>query len=109
MRISVQVVKVFEVEVEGGDTSDWKSINSVCRAVEKMQSTEIERMGKLVDVTVQFAEVVGPPDNEEFEGPEVPAWVEQHSVNCIKCGKLVDERDCVKGENNVGDICPSCR
>ena len=34
-------------------------------------------------------------------------WEEKHSVNCIICGELVDERDCTPQEQG-GDICPEC-
>ena len=36
-------------------------------------------------------------------------WVDSHSVNCIKCNALVDERDCIPGPNGEGDICPKCQ
>ena len=37
-------------------------------------------------------------------------WIDSHSVNCIKCGDLVDERDCIHNpdEDEAGDICPRC-
>jgi hypothetical protein len=31
-----------------------------------------------------------------------------HSVNCIKCGGLFDEADCLPGPNDEGSICPQC-
>lgn len=34
-------------------------------------------------------------------------WEEKHSVNCIICGKLVDERDCTP-QDQGGDVCPEC-
>lgn len=39
----------------------------------------------------------------------------RHSVNCYKCGKLVDERDCMPntkeygGNDDGGDLCPECQ
>ena len=48
--------------------------------------------------------------DEELAGDEeVPRWVDAHSVNCAKCGELVDERECVPGPDGVGDICPKCQ
>ncbi len=35
--------------------------------------------------------------------------IDAHSVNCIKCGKLVDERECMPGNDFEGDVCPSCQ
>lgn len=35
-------------------------------------------------------------------------WVDKHSVNCMICSKLVDERNCTPGPNGEGDICPAC-
>jgi hypothetical protein len=35
-------------------------------------------------------------------------WVKRHSVNCISCSTLVDERNCQPGLNGEGDICPAC-
>ena len=36
-------------------------------------------------------------------------WVDKHSVNCFMCGELVDERECLSGMGNEGDICPKCQ
>jgi hypothetical protein len=36
-------------------------------------------------------------------------WIERHSVNCIKCGALVDERECIEGPGGEGSICPVCQ
>jgi len=36
-------------------------------------------------------------------------WVDRHSVNCIKCGKLVDERDCITPADFEGSICEDCQ
>jgi len=34
------------------------------------------------------------------------SWIDKHSINCIVCNALVDERDCVPyGE---GQVCPDC-
>jgi hypothetical protein len=38
-----------------------------------------------------------------------PSWVDKHSVNCFNCGLLVDERECIVGNNNEGNICPKCQ
>jgi len=42
-------------------------------------------------------------------GQEIPTWVDRHSVNCIKCSELVDERDCIPGPGGEGDICRKCQ
>lgn len=39
---------------------------------------------------------------------KVENWIDKHSINCIKCGKLVDERDCIHSEDGEGEICPNC-
>ena len=36
------------------------------------------------------------------------SWIDRHSVNCFKCGELVDERECIPGKDGEGDICPAC-
>ena len=36
-------------------------------------------------------------------------WIESHSVNCLNCGLLVDERDCVEGPDGEGSICQRCQ
>lgn len=35
-------------------------------------------------------------------------WIEKHSINCIKCDKLVDERDCTPSKDGEGEICNEC-
>ena len=37
-----------------------------------------------------------------------PRWIDSHSVNCIRCGKLVDERNCLPAPGFEGDICETC-
>lgn len=37
------------------------------------------------------------------------AWIDRHSVNCIVCSELVDERDCLPGDEGEGSICPRCQ
>jgi hypothetical protein len=39
---------------------------------------------------------------------ETPAWIEKHSVNCIKCNDLFDERDGTTPEDGEGTLCPNC-
>jgi len=37
--------------------------------------------------------------------------MDAHSVNCYDCGELVDERDCVNGDeytHDGGSLCPHC-
>jgi hypothetical protein len=63
MKIRVQVIRVYEMDIDGVDTTDLNSINAACKAVERMQSTDIEAHSKLIDVTVQFAEAVGPSND----------------------------------------------
>ena len=36
-------------------------------------------------------------------------WIEKHSVNCFICHELVDERNCIHGNNGEGNICPNCQ
>lgn len=38
----------------------------------------------------------------------LPTWIDRHSVNCLICNALVDERDCIHGEDGEGSICPAC-
>jgi Zn ribbon nucleic-acid-binding protein len=35
-------------------------------------------------------------------------WEDKHSVNCIKCGVLFDERDGFTPSDGEGTVCPSC-
>ena len=65
MKIVIQVIKVYEIETDGGDTTDNESIEAHCRTVESMQSTQIERNGKLLSVHVENAEVIGPDDDDD--------------------------------------------
>ncbi|MBE7553136.1 MAG: hypothetical protein HS126_18845 [Anaerolineales bacterium] len=37
---------------------------------------------------------------------EEPAWVDRHSVNCIICGRLFDERYSLGTTADGGDVCP---
>lgn len=37
------------------------------------------------------------------------SWIDKHSINCIKCGELVDERNCIHAEDGEGEICPKCQ
>jgi hypothetical protein len=53
---------VYAIETEGGDTTDHMSVSAHIHQVESMQSTDIEKQGKLESVTVENAEVVGPDD-----------------------------------------------
>jgi hypothetical protein len=36
------------------------------------------------------------------------SWVEKHSVNCIYCGRLFDEREGIPGPEYEGTVCPKC-
>jgi hypothetical protein len=63
MKISIQVIKVYEVETDGGDINDCFSRQEHLRKVENMQSTEIEKVGDLVTVTTDYAEII----DEEME------------------------------------------
>jgi len=64
MIVRIQVIKVYDVDTESGDTTDPESVRANLNAVETMQSTEIERTGKLRDCMTDHAEVVGPSDEE---------------------------------------------
>lgn len=49
----------------------------------------------------------------DFDNPDEPdyadeSWIDSHSVNCIVCGRLFDERDSVGTTDDGGDICPAC-
>jgi hypothetical protein len=46
-------------------------------------------------------------DEEPPEDDELP-WIERHSVTCIACGDLVDERECFEGQDGEGSVCPKC-
>lgn len=47
-------------------------------------------------------------------GANQATWVERHSINCYRCGKLADERVCVPntgeygGNDDGGELCPTC-
>ena len=47
-------------------------------------------------------------DHPEAEEEKQPMWIDSHSVNCIKCSKLFDERNGLTPEDNEGTICPEC-
>lgn len=36
-------------------------------------------------------------------------WIDLHSINCVECGELADERDCIPAEDDEGEICPKCQ
>lgn len=63
MKIRIQVIKVYDVETDGGNTQDPESVKAHLAAVERMPFTEIEEDGTLVTVTT-YAEVVGPDDED---------------------------------------------
>jgi hypothetical protein len=65
MLVQVQVIKVYQMETDGGDTTDPESVNAHVRFVERMSSTEIEANGKLIDVSTEYAEAIGPDDEGE--------------------------------------------
>jgi len=67
MKITIQVIKVYDVETEGGDTCDFGSCMAHLHQVNSMSSEEIERTGKLVGVTTDYAEITGPDDCEGGE------------------------------------------
>ena len=55
------------------------------------------------------------PDEESaqqfLDGEDVYDLVDRHSVNCYDCGALVDERDCIPGDEITGDggsLCKLC-
>jgi len=58
MKIRIQVIKVYDVETDGGDTTDPKSVEDHLRQVYAMSCSEIEKAGNLVDVTTDYAGVV---------------------------------------------------
>lgn len=62
MIVRIQVIKVYDVDTEGGDTTDPESVRGHLERVQGMQSTAIEENGRLVDVWTDYAEVVGPDD-----------------------------------------------
>lgn len=35
-------------------------------------------------------------------------WRDKHSVNCIRCGDLFDERDGYTPDDGEGTLCESC-
>ena len=37
-----------------------------------------------------------------------PSWIDKHSVNCIKCGILFDEREGITPLDGEGTLCPNC-
>ena len=46
-----------------------------------------------------------------LDGEDVYDWVDKHSVNCFDCGVLMDERECVPGDEITGDggsLCEAC-
>jgi hypothetical protein len=38
-----------------------------------------------------------------------PRWVDRHSVNCVVCGTLFDEREGIIGKGGEGTVCPVCQ
>lgn len=43
-------------------------------------------------------------DRESYEVDE--SWIDRHSVNCIVCGRLYDERDSIADGIDGGEVCP---
>lgn len=35
-------------------------------------------------------------------------WIDGHSVNCIACGKLFDEREGITPDDGEGTLCYEC-
>lgn len=68
MIVRIEVIKVYDVDTHGGDTTDPLSIKANAEYVERMPASQIEREGKLVDTFLGNAEVVGPADDEELFG-----------------------------------------
>jgi len=44
----------------------------------------------------------------EYEEEDAPSWVDRHSVNCIRCNVLFDERKGITPEDGEGTLCPEC-
>ena len=47
------------------------------------------------------------PAEEADEGVE--DWVDRHSINCVCCGRLVDERFAFRIPSDEGMICATCK
>ena len=62
MIVRIQVIRVYDVDTGSGDTTDPVSCAANIRAVERLQSTEIEETGTLREVITDYAEIVGPSD-----------------------------------------------
>lgn len=43
-------------------------------------------------------------DRESYEVDE--SWIDRHSVNCIVCGKMYDERNSIADGVDGGEVCP---
>ena len=88
MIVRIQVIKVYDVDTGGGDTTDPQSVQAAIEQVENMQSAEIEKVGHFVDVTTDYAEVVGPddPDADVFDH-KVDAAVDQLMEGGARLGR----------------------
>jgi hypothetical protein len=45
---------------------------------------------------------------EDAESEVADAWMEKHSINCIACGALIDEREAYPTKEGVGMRCEGC-
>lgn len=46
---------------------------------------------------------------QEDDTQEEDSWIDRHSINCIRCGALVDERFAFRTISGEGMICASCK
>lgn len=47
-------------------------------------------------------------DGKDIAGIDYPYWMLKHSVNCIECGQIFDEREGNTPEDGEGTLCPEC-
>jgi hypothetical protein len=64
---------------------------------------------RIVECRECGSEVEEGTECQECRESEEERWIDAHSVNCINCGALVDERVCITGFNGEGDVCPKCQ
>lgn len=45
-------------------------------------------------------------ESDEEDDDDVPSWIDRHSVNCIVCGRMYDERNSIADGIDGGEVCP---
>ena len=62
----------------------------------------------LIKHTLDYFFEISIEEVETYKIEENNTWIDKHSVNCIRCGVLFDEREGITPDNGEGTLCPQC-